>query len=478
MKKEKSKVQENINFTSDQYGSFISKNVQNGSVEAMKGMKLFKEIVEEKYNVDFEQKKGNLFEFIEAAKFNRNAANQNKTVRASVTHAMGEPHAPDDIRLVDHGQVVERVQAKVNNMDSSSNRASAVREISNTKYKGMQLDVSKDTKKQYESLMDKRIENGNIYEDDYKDAKGRLSEGLTDKRDGTTSGGTSVEEIKKASDNLDAYALKFEIGQYAREVGVTTVHTAASGAIMSGAFSAVSNFWEVFQDKKELDIALKDITKDTTKGLLRGGGTGFLSSVFRIGGQKAELGLLSDASATTALAGGVIDAGIAIYSYAKGEFSLEQLKESLQDTTVKTVSTVYFTKAIEFAVGKAAGPFLPIAVYTVANYVVTSCREIIKEARLNAAEYDRIASLYNESTKQIIEYRIEMEKHLKLYVSKQNDIFYSFLNNFESSMITGQNYDNAIASINSFTNQFGLELKHANYNDFSKAIKSDEDFVL
>ena len=38
------------------------------------GMDLFRKAVKSKVNVNFDQKKGNLFEYIEAAKFNKNAA--------------------------------------------------------------------------------------------------------------------------------------------------------------------------------------------------------------------------------------------------------------------------------------------------------------------------------------------------------------------------------------------------------------------
>ncbi len=480
----KKKQRDISTFAGEQVGSFLSKDVQNGSYEAMRGMELFKEIVKEKYNCDFDQKKGNLFEFIEAAKFNRNSANSGKTVRAIVTHAQNEPHAPDDIRLFDKGVLIDRVQSKVNDFNlpqkdlATTRKAAAVREISNPKYYGMQRNVPLGNKESIEELLDKRIGNGNINEHNYIDTKKNLFDRLTDRRDGTNSGGTTIDELKKASDYPEKYAFDFEMKQYAKEIGITTANIATANAVIKGTVSSVQNFWNVLQDKKNLNEALTDIGVDVTKGAARGGFTGFLSSVFRIGAQKNNIPLLTDSSAATVLAGGVIDTGLSIYAYTKGEITSEELRESLEDTSVKSVSTIYFAKAVEITFGKAAGPFLPIAVYTVSNYVVSTCREIIRRAKLNAAEYDRIFALYVEATKQLKQQREIIEKQLNQYVDHQKAMLFGFLDTFELGMTSCSNYDNAIKSIAKFAEQYGTALKHKDFNEFCEDMKKDEDFIL
>lgn len=66
---------------------------------------------------------------------------------------------------------------------------------------------------------------------------------------------------------------------------------------------------------------------DTAKGAIRGGETGVLSSTLRFGGIKAALPVLSDATAATVMAGGLIDGGTALYAYAKGEISGRKLEQ-------------------------------------------------------------------------------------------------------------------------------------------------------
>lgn len=103
--------------------------------------------------------------------------------------------------------------------------------------------------------------------------------------------------------------------------------------------------------------------------------------------------LLTDGLASTVMAGGLIDGGVALYAYAKGEIGHEELKEALIDTTAKATTTIYFTKAVTAIMGKSVSPILLLAVYATASYVFTATREIIKNANLNAEEYNRMAAL-------------------------------------------------------------------------------------
>lgn len=467
------------NHTANQLGNNISFNIQQGTDETVKGMELFKSIVREKQNVDFDKKKGNLFEFIESAKFNRNAANSGKTVRSVVTHADGRPHDPVDIEIVDNGKIVDKVQSKVSDLkkgyEATASELAAMQRDS--KYKGQQRLVPKDKVDRTKDLTKKRAESESIYADDYKDSYNNMTGELTDKRDGTNSGGTNIEELRRASNNPDKYARDFQMKQYAKEVGVTSINMAASNMVMTGVIQTTSNLFEVFQNRKELDEAMKDIGIEVVKSGVRGGATGFLSSILRIGGKKAAIPVISDASAATTIAGGVIDCGVSVYAYAQGEIPVEELKESLQNTAIKSVAAIYFTKSIELAVG-TANPFLPMAIYSVASYVVTSTREIIKNAKLNAEEYNRIASLYEESTKQMIEYRKIIEAQLDQYVKSEKQMLSSFVDKYEYNINTGENYDTAIYAIVNFSNQYGLALKHANFGEFKVAMLSNDDFML
>lgn len=258
----------------------------------------------------------------------------------------------------------------------------------------------------------------------------------------------------------------------------TAVNMAKASFVTTGIVSGVTNMFEVFQDKKELDAALHDVGADAIKGAARGGATGIVSTAIRYKGIKAGSALLSDSVAATVMAGGIIDGGVALYSYARGEIDEQQLKEQLVDTTAKAATTIYFTKAVGTIMGSAVNPILPMVVYTTASYVVTCTREIIKNANLNAAEYDRMTAILLESAREMDEYHEEFKKHVARCEERQRKMFDRFIDTFEYNLETGENYDQAIYAICQFADEAGIALQYVEFDEFSRAMKSKESFVL
>lgn len=486
-----------------QIGNQFSKNVQEGTNETIKGMNLFKAEVSKRVNVDIDQSKGNLFEYIEAVKFNRNAANAGVKTRAVVTDAVGRPHDAADIELVKDGKVIQRVQAKFVSKSHKTSLGGKTPDkieseiVADTvykqagggdfgKYHGMQRLVRKDesVNPNYESLLDrekqlanKRSKMNGIHSDEYHDVYENLTDELTDATSGVKSGGTSHKEVKKAHDDPKGYSRKVELNQYAKEVKTQTVNAAVAGAVTTGIISGVQNLFEVYKNDKELKQALKDVGIDTVKGAVKGGTTGFLASLIRVGGAKKNIPVISDSDAATVIAGGIIDCGVAVYGYATGELSGEELTQELGKTAVKSATAIYFTKAIKATLA-AQGPFISMAIYSVASYVVTTTYELIKNAKLNAAEYNRLAKLNEEAADTVRTYRKKMLEQLEKYEQNQKRAMTQFLNNFDNAMCTGGNYDGAIASMVAFANETGIALQHTDFNDFSKAMLSNKDFVL
>ena len=105
--KDASKTTENL------VGNMASSNAQNATNAAVDGMDLFRwkigtPIIQ---NGHFDQQKGNLFEYIEAAKFNADAASKGMSAKAVVTDVYDQGAAAD-ILIKDGGRVQKEVQAK------------------------------------------------------------------------------------------------------------------------------------------------------------------------------------------------------------------------------------------------------------------------------------------------------------------------------------------------------------------------------
>ena len=131
-----------MNKMSNLIGNSKSTNIQNATNNSIDGMKLFREVAQKKHNVDFEKVKGNLFEYIEAAKFNVDSASKNSNLKAVVTDSIGRPHDAADIEIIKDDKVVKQVQAKF-----STSKDSAVDSVTMHRkkiYKGMDRLIRKD----------------------------------------------------------------------------------------------------------------------------------------------------------------------------------------------------------------------------------------------------------------------------------------------------------------------------------------------
>jgi hypothetical protein len=474
-------------------GDYASQNVRNATSASIDGMDLFRTKVAQISNVPFAQAKGNLFEYIEAAKFNTNAATANSSARAFVTEALGDPHAKADILIKENGKTVKEIQAKFlktardgkdNSAASSVFQQTGANNRGWGEYNGMDRLIRKQEHyNENGTLLDEakrlsriRAESDSIYADVYKD----VNEHLTDeaKYDSVSSGGTTLEEVERAYNNPFQFSRNFERKAVAAEMKATASNMAKAGFITAGVISGAVNFFEVFKNEKTLSEALHDVGADAIKSGIRGGATGAVSTAIRYHGIKAGSALLSDSMAATVMAGGLIDGGVALFSYAKGEISSVELKEQLVDTTVKATTTVFFTKAVSAILGKAVNPFVPMVVYTAASFIITGTRDIIKNAKLEAEECDRMTALLEEATR-VAE---ENQRQFMLYVEKceenQRKILNDYLDSFSYNMETGDNYDQALFSISRFADRAGISLQYLDFNDFKDAMNSKESFVL
>lgn len=491
----KKKVAKDVgNMVGSIIGDVASQNAHNATNAAVDGMNLFRWKVDTPIiqNGFFEAQKGNLFEYIEAAKFNTDAASKGMTAKAIVTDEYN-PHAAADILIKDNGEIKKEVQAKfVYSFKDGKDRSAAKTVFDQAggqkgqwgKYNGMDRLIRKDNNYNSEgslldtakSLAKQRAESDGLHADEYKDVYAHLTDEL--KYQDASSGGTTIEEVKKAYDTPEKYARELEHKQVINEMQCSAVNMAKASAVTTGIVSGVTNMIEVYQDKKKLSEAISDISADAAKSAVRGGATGVVSTAIRYHGYKAGNALLSDSTAATIMAGGIIDGGVALYSYAKGEITSEELRDQIVDTTAKAATTIYYTKAIATVLGKSVTPFVSLTVYTTASYVVTCTREIIKNAKLNAEEYDRMVAILQETTRQMNEYHIEFEKSVSNCELKQRRMFDNFINSFEYNLETAENYDYAIESIIQFADEAGIVLQHTCFEDFKSAMKSKKTFVL
>ena len=471
MKKKESKGQ-NVTDIGRVVGDTLSRNAQNASNTGIDGMNLLRQKINSLGAAQFDQAKGNYFEYIEAAKFNVDAAQKGATAKAIVTDAVGRPHAEADIEIFNNGVKVKDIQAKFikSSMQGRDNSAaSSVHHQTGAHNKGWG---------QYDG-MDRLIrkETTGIHKDVYKD----VEEHLTDEThyDGVTSHGTGLKEVKKAYNDPDKYIKEFEQKQFGKEIRMTTTSMAAASFVTTGVISGVQNFYKVFKDEKTLGEAIVDTTKDAVKSGAKGAATGFVSSNIRISAVKSGNKLLSDSAASLAVAGGIIDGGVSLLKYAKGEIDSQTLKEDLVATVVKSTSLVIVSNVLKAAAaGAAINPLVSMTTYIVLGIVIDGCKEMIHSARLQIEECEKLKAIYIEARKESEKQNKKLSAYLEKLTTKQKQEFDGFINRFDYDIQTGQNYDDAISSIVELSNYLGIELQHVKFDDFKEAMKSDDPFKL
>lgn len=242
--------------------------------------------------------------------------------------------------------------------------------------------------------------------------------------------------------------------------------------------SGISNMAAVLKDEKSLGEAIQSVNSDAVQGAMRGAATGAVSTAIRYEGLKAGSKLISDATASTVMAGGLIDGGVALLAYAKGEINESELKDQIIDTTAKSTITIFFSRAVTEAMGKKVNPLVPFAVYTTASYVFTATKEIIKHANLEAEESDRLTVILIESKKQVDEYEAKLKSQISQVELSQKRMMEEFLYSFNYNLETGENYDEALNAIVRFADQAGIVLQHTSFEEFSDAMRRKDIFVL
>lgn len=113
-----------------------------------------------------------------------------------------------------------------------------------------------------------------------------------------------------------------------------------------------------------------------------------------------------------------------------------------------------------------------------ASFVVTGTKEIIQNAQLKQQEYERMTEILNESTSALQYYHDQLRINIQTYRTENQIMMNEFLDNYNYNLITGDNYDKALYSIVHFADRAGFELQHKTLDEFSKAMKSNDDFVL
>lgn len=451
-------------FTGAQYGAYAAHNEAMATEEMRKGMDLLKEAAAKSGKRLLDKKQGNLFEYIESAKFNTAAAKQGSSLRAQVTEAMGRPHDAADVEIVNGvGRVVRKVQYKSSG-DGKGSIARQVREISKPKYWDMQRVVNKDHHEQVKNMLNKAAKRGNIYAENYKNASNNLPVGTT--HSSVKSSGTNNTEAVDAAKSPKTYAAKMELKQGLEEATSTAGQAAVAALFVEGAISATKNALAVYKGEMKAGDAIIATGKDSCKAAIKGGATGGLGSVIRQGGAKAGFKSLAKSNVAVSVAAAVIDSGVIVYDFIKGEISGEEAAIRMGQTTSSTISGLYAGAAAGMVFGPVGAIIGSIAGYMLASNTYQSCITIFQNAKLAEIEAKRVIALCEEAAMEMKKQRKDFEMLVKETLVARHEEFEQCFDLLDKGMIYNSP-EISIYALAGLADLTGTNLKLANFNEFN-----------
>ena len=463
-------------FAGGAHGAAASAPQAAGADSLRDGMDLFRAAAERLTNVDVGQSKGNLFEYIEAARFNRAAAEAGSELKAIVTAAAGAPTAPDDLRIMHHDEVVKRLQAKVS--ESSTRMASAQ---ADPKYEGMDRLVPSDKAelvRNYSEVLAGRHGPGPDSKGrDWSDSAPRIR-GETE-AEGISSEGTTLAETIEAGKAPGRFALKEELGAVASEVKVSAAQAALAAAVVGGAMSAVRNGVAVFRGDKGVGEAVRDASVDAARSGVRGAAVGATGAVIRTAAVRGGLQSLAKANVATALAAAAVESGVIAWQLTRGEIDAAEAAERLGRTGVATGSGLFFGGAAALLIpGPGWAVAGSMAGYMLASSLYQGCLAILKGARLAEEEADQLVALADAAIAQLTSQRAEFEARLDEALEARDERWAHALTRVDLAMASATP-EGAVDGLSDLAVLFDSQLAFRSRADFDRfMLEGDEPLVL
>lgn len=403
-------------------------------------------------------RRGHLFEAIVAARENANNAASGSAERLFVTHLEGNHTAAADLERRVGDRLIGDAQAKLSGLGPKR----LAEMVSDPKYHGMDRYVPADdveaVRTELRRLAEATADAQKIAE--YEDALRHIKDH-----------DTTLLDVHRADRNPGGFRTSTELKAVAQEAGSAATYGAASGLVVGGAISGVRH-WMAYRagELSGRDAALESV-KDAGQAALRGAGAGAGGAIIRYGTTKAGLAGLAKANVATSIASGVVDVGVTVYSYVRGEITGEEARDRITSTGVATVGGMYSGYVAQLLV--ASNPIAAaasIAGYWVASSIYQTCRALQKEAKLATEEADRVERLCEAASREL---RLQQAQFERLFDERMSDRKREFAKCF-ASIDRGMRAHRFTETTNALADLavlFGHHLEYGTFADFDRAMR-------
>lgn len=446
----RSKVDNTSGFSGTAMGAHLARDQASASDIFSDGMKEF--LREAQKKTDLDKLKGNLFERIEAAKFNRNNVAAGKGgPNAKLTADMGRPQDPRDI-LVGH---------KPFQLKASDDAKWLADQACDPKYERIDVVVPRGMAKKVNRILESRGDKKRVVEE--------ISAG------NNSSSGTTNEELGRAASNPERYAGIETAKQIGREAIETGVYAAGAAAVIGGTLSAVKNGLAYRDGKIDGEQALVNVGKDTARSGARGGATGALGVGVRHGAR--HLGIPMKSNIATAVAAAAVEVGVTVYDFAKDEISAEEAGERIGETGCSAAGGIYVGAAAGAVFGPPGAIIGSMVGYMATAWIYQSCMAVLKQARLAEEEADRLEALCTEAVQEWNRRRLEFESRMASFLEERQTAFNHCFAMIDEALEADET-DDAVAGLALLTAMTGSALKLEGFEEFKQFMEQTADTPL
>lgn len=430
-------------------------------------------------NLEIGQKSGHVFEWMHELTFNLDAIAKHDSVRARVTTWLGEPHAPDDLRIVDQtGETLQRVQAKV--VQSVSQRLASHNGLSDPKYAGMERLIPSDHVGPTDSLLERRLSmpDGPLHAR-YEETRSHLTDHIEAGQ--VQSAPVSTEDVRRAAADPEQYLADHVGDNHLKQTLNTAGAAAAAGAVIAGA-SAIGQ--HVISSGSVQGI---DWTSTAVLAAKAGAKQGAISAAANVlsvhaqhrlaDGATGAIEQLSGGTLSFAIARGALDISMIAHGVATGRMTESQAAVAATESLTRTGAV--------WACAAAGQTLIPIPVVgamvggIVGQYGATVMSQGIRIAiaardldRQWDAEYDKllaeIALVESLAASDLAEIRDLSEQHQMAF----SEYLLPSLERLDGSIGAGSPND-VLAELARIMTQFGAAPIFASVSEFDDFMRDD-----
>lgn len=419
-------------------------------------------------NVAPELSKGNFFELIESTKFNADAARQGNAVRAEVTALNGFPTAPADILLVRNGVLLREVQAKV-----SRSSAYLSRVLSSDKYAQMDRLVPSDR-----ATLVRQISDGQASyfaeRSDPRSAKfADTAENLTGELqfESVHSGGTTVDEAMDAATEPARYADQMEFDALLLEAEVAIGEAVKSGAVFGGAMAVLQKTLMAVQAKATPEDVLISGIEGAARSALRSGATAALGVAIRHRAERFGIQGFARSVPAAALASWLVDAGVTVLRFAKGEKNGLETALRLGETGYSTVFGLYGSVIGTAALGPIGGIIGSLASYLLAATTYQPCLAILHQVQLAKEECLRVVALCEDARLTLMAQREILMRSLQGHLAAHDrEMATSFVR--IDSALAAHDHEETITALSEVAALWGRKLDLRPFDEFESFMRT------